>query len=173
VGIIGFPNAGKSTLIRAFTSARPKIGNYPFTTLTPNLGVAQTSYGEPFVVADIPGLIEGAHTGTGLGIQFLKHIERTRILIHLIDTSTIDVDKPLKGYQAINKELKAFNKSLVEKPQIIVLNKLDLSGTKKNAEIFKQALKNEKIECISAATGEGVDRLIGRIETALGEINEE
>lgn len=172
-GIIGFPNAGKSTLIRTFTSARPKVGSYPFTTLTPNLGVAQTSYGEPFVVADIPGLIDGAHKGTGLGIQFLKHIERTRILIHLIDTSTIDIDKPLEGYQAINKELKAFDKSLVEKPQIIVLNKLDLPDTGQKAKTFQHALKNKKIECISAATAEGVDRLVGRIETELGRINEE
>jgi len=134
--------------------------------------VAQTSYGEPFVVADIPGLIDGAHKGTGLGIQFLKHIERTRILIHLIDTSTIDIDKPLEGYQAINKELKAYDKSLVEKPQIIVLNKLDLPDTGQKAKTFQHALKNKKIECISAATAEGVDRLVGRIETELGRINE-
>jgi GTP-binding protein len=173
VGIIGFPNAGKSTLISSFTSARPKIGSYPFTTLTPNLGVAQTSYGEPFVVADVPGLIEGAHTGTGLGVQFLKHIERTRILIHLIDTSTIDIDKPLEGYQAINKELKAFNKSLKEKPQIIVLNKLDLPDTRQKADSFQNVLKKEKIECISAATTEGIDRLIRRIETELVKFNED
>lgn len=172
VGIIGLPNAGKSTLIRAFTSARPKIGSYPFTTLTPNLGVAKTSYGEPFVVADIPGLIEGAHTGTGLGIQFLKHVERTRILIHLIDTSTIDIDKPLKGYQSINTELNAFNKRLVEKPQIIVLNKLDLADTNQKANAFQQTLTNKTIERISAATGEGVDRLTQRLETELGNINE-
>ncbi len=172
-GIIGMPNAGKSTLIRAFTSARPKVGNYPFTTLTPNLGVAQTSSGKSFVVADVPGLISGAHKGIGLGIQFLKHIERTRILIHLIDVSIINSDNPLEGYQAINSELKAFSESLLEKPQIIVLNKLDLPDTRQKANAFQNALKKEKILCISAATGEGMNRLIGRIETELEKLNEE
>lgn len=171
VGIIGFPNAGKSTLVRALTSAKPKVGNYPFTTLTPSLGVAITSYGEAFVVADIPGLISGAHKGIGLGIQFLKHIMRTRFLIHLIDASTIHIDKPLEGYQAINKELKAFNKSLVKKPHIIVLNKLDLPDTRQKADVFQGAFKKDKILCISAATGEGVDRLFDRIENELSKRN--
>jgi len=171
-GIIGFPNAGKSTLIRSITSAKPKVGSYPFTTLTPMLGVAQTSFGEPFVVADIPGLIEGAHTGTGLGIQFLKHIERTKLLIHLIDASTIDIDKPMEGYQTINKELNAFNKSLIKKPQIVVLNKMDLPDTAQKSEVLQRAFKNDKIECISAVTGEGIDRLTSRIEVELRKINE-
>lgn len=172
-GIIGFPNAGKSTLIRMLTSAKPKVGNYPFTTLTPSLGVAMTSYGAPFVVADIPGLISGAHKGVGLGIQFLKHIERTRFLIHLIDASAIDFDKPLEGYRAINNELKAFNKSLVKKPQIVVLNKLDLPDTRHKAASFQNAFKKDHIQCISAVTGEGIDRLISRIENELGKINED
>jgi len=173
VGIIGFPNAGKSTLIRAFTSARPKVGSYPFTTLTPNLGVAQTSYGEQFVVADIPGLVEGAHTGTGLGIQFLKHIERTRILIHLIDASAIDIDKPLKGYQSIQAELRAFNKRLVEKPQIIVLNKLDLPESGEKADAFQRVLKSKKVQRISAATGDGIVTLTNRIESELQILHED
>jgi GTP-binding protein len=132
-----------------------------------------TSYGAPFVLADIPGLISGAHKGIGLGIQFLKHIVRTRFLIHLIDASTIDIDKPLEGYQAINEELKEFNNSLVKKPQIVVLNKLDLPDTRKKADAFQKAFKKQKILCISAATGEGIDRLISRIENELGKINEE
>jgi len=173
VGIIGFPNAGKTTLIRALTSARPKVGNYPFTTLTPNLGVAMTSYSEPFVMADVPGLIAGAHEGTGLGIQFLKHIERTRFLIHLIDASAIDINKPLEGYQAINNELNTFSKKLLEKPQIIVLNKLDLANTREPSEIFQTALNEKHIECISAETGKGIDQLMGRIETQLAKINDE
>ena len=144
VGIIGLPNAGKSTLIRAISSARPKIGNYPFTTLTPSLGVVQTDWAEPFVVADIPGLIEGAHKGTGLGIKFLRHIERTRILVHLIDISTIDLDNPLQAYHIINQELALYNQKLAEKPQIIVLNKMDLPDIRKAAEIFQSAVKGSE-----------------------------
>ena len=163
VGIIGLPNAGKSTLIAAISSARPKIANYPFTTLTPSLGVVQTGRAEPFVVADIPGLIKGAHKGTGLGIKFLRHIERTRILIHLIDISSIDPDDPLQQYDTINQELAMYNEKLVQKPQLVVLNKLDLPGVRKAAEIFQSAVKDKKIALISALTGQGLEQLKSQI----------
>ena len=159
VGIIGLPNAGKSTLITTVSSARPKIGNYPFTTLTPSLGVVETDRGEPFVVADIPGLVKGAHKGTGLGIRFLRHIERTRILVHLVDVSAIDSDDPLHGYDTINKELAKYNHKLAEKPQIVVLNKIDLPDALKAAKTFQSAAKGKKVTLISALTGKGVDDL--------------
>ena len=173
VGIIGLPNAGKSTLIRAISSARPKIGNYPFTTITPSLGVVQTDWTEPFVVADIPGLIEGAHKGIGLGIKFLRHIERTRILVHLIDISTIDLDNPLQAYHIINQELALYNSKLAQKPQIIVLNKIDLPDIRKAAEIFQSAVKDQKIELISARTGKGVEELKRQIVHVLNKTYEE
>lgn len=163
VGIIGLPNAGKSTLISVLSSARPKIGDYPFTTLTPNLGVVQTDWGEPFVLADIPGLIKGAHKGTGLGTKFLRHIERTSILVHLIDVSSIDLDNPLHLYNTINEELSMYNQKLVEKPQIIVLNKLDLPDTQKVAEKFQFTVKDKEIILISALTGKGVEKLKSKI----------
>ncbi len=163
VGIIGLPNAGKSTLISAISSAQPKIAGYPFTTLTPNLGVVQTDKGEPFVVADIPGLISGAHKGAGLGIRFLKHIERTRILVHLIDISSIDTNHPLNVYNTINMELALYSKNLAKKPQIVVLNKLDIPGAKEAADIFQSAAKEKNIALISAITGKGVHHLILRI----------
>ena len=163
VGIIGLPNAGKSTLIAAISAARPKIANYPFTTLTPSLGVVQTDWAEPFVVADIPGLIKGAHQGTGLGIKFLRHIERTRILVHLIDVSSIDPDDPLHEYHTINQELVMYDEKLVQKPQIVVLNKLDLPGVRKAAEIFQSALKDKKVFLISALTGQGLEQLKSQI----------
>jgi GTP-binding protein len=163
VGIIGLPNAGKSTLIAAISSARPKIANYPFTTLTPSLGVVKTNRAEPFVVADIPGLIKGAHQGTGLGIKFLRHIERTRILIHLIDVSSIDPDDPLHQYHTINQELVMYDEKLVKKPQIVVLNKLDLPGVRKAAEIFQSAVKDKKVLLISALTGQGLEQLKSQI----------
>jgi GTPase len=163
VGIIGLPNAGKSTLIAAISSARPKIANYPFTTLTPSLGVVQTDWAEPFVVADIPGLIKGAHQGTGLGIKFLRHIERTRILVHLIDVSSIDPDDPLRQYHTINQELVMYDEKLVQKPQIVVLNKLDLPGARKAAEIFQSAVTDQKVSFISALTGQGLEQLTSQI----------
>ena len=129
VGLVGLPNAGKSTLISSISAARPKIADYPFTTLTPTLGMVDPPFGEPFAVADIPGLIEGAHQGIGLGIKFLKHIERTGILVHLIDSSLIDPDSPLDSFNLINKELSKYSKTLTKKTQIVVLNKIDLSDT--------------------------------------------
>jgi GTPase len=126
VGLVGFPNAGKSTLISAISAARPKIADYPFTTLVPQLGVAQYADAPPFVVADIPGLIEGAHEGAGLGMRFLRHIERTRIILHLIDASQIDANDPLRPYRQIEHELDAYSQAIQHKQRVIVLNKIDL-----------------------------------------------
>ncbi len=163
VGIIGLPNAGKSTLTRAVSSANPRVGAYPFTTLSPNLGAVYLEGAEPFVVADIPGLIEGAHKGAGLGIQFLRHIERTRILIHLIDASALDPEKPLSGYNTINNELGLYSKELPKKPQIVVLNKLDMPEAVELADKFQTAAKKAKIKakviCVSAVTRQGMEEL--------------
>jgi GTP-binding protein len=159
IGVIGLPNAGKSTLISVISSAKPKTGNYPFTTLTPNLGVVHNEAGEPFVVADIPGIIEGAHKGAGLGIQFLKHIERTRILAHLIDAADIDPDDPLRNYRIINQELAEYSENLAAKPQIVILNKLDLDGAREKADRFQQAHSGITVAAISAATGKGISSL--------------
>jgi GTP-binding protein len=163
VGIIGLPNAGKSTLISKISSATPKIGAYPFTTLTPTLGVVETEWGEPFVVADIPGLIEGAHQGAGLGTQFLRHIERTRILIHMIDAGSIDPDHPRDAYETVNTELKSFNAQLTQKPQIVALNKMDLPGAQAAADAFAAALDAEPVILISAIKKKGIKQLISRI----------
>ncbi len=163
VGLIGLPNAGKSTLISAISSATPKVADYPFTTLTPNLGVVQTGGGKPFVVADIPGLIEGAHKGAGLGTRFLRHIERTHILVHLIDTSTIDTQNPLAEYETINAELAGYSPQLAEKPQILVLNKMDLPGANQTAKTLQAMIKDREILLISALTRKGVGQLISTI----------
>ena len=163
VGIIGLPNAGKSTLISKISSATPKIGNYPFTTLIPTLGVVETGWGEPFVVADIPGLIEGAHQGAGLGTQFLRHIERTRILIHLVDAGTIDRGNPLDHLIIVNRELESFNPQLKNKPQIVALNKMDLPGAQQAAAALAAALDPEPVIFISALQKKGVRKLISRV----------
>ena len=163
VGIIGLPNVGKSTLLSSISSATPKIGDYPFTTLTPTLGVIETGWAEPFVVADIPGLIEGAHQGAGLGIRFLRHIERTRILIHLLDAQTINPEQPLMGYEIINSELQFFNPQLPQKPQIVVLNKIDLPGTETAASALVDALGDQPVILISALKKKGIQKLISRI----------
>jgi GTP-binding protein len=173
VGIIGLPNAGKSTLIRAMTSARPKVGDYPFTTLTPNLGVVETGWAEPFVVADIPGLIEGAHEGAGLGIRFLKHVERTRILVHLVDALAVSAEKPLAAYEAVNRELSSFNPALAAKPQIVVLNKLDRPGAEAAADRFRSALDDVDVLDISALERRGVESLVSRIVQLLENIDEQ
>jgi GTP-binding protein len=163
VGIIGLPNVGKSTLLSSISSATPKIANYPFTTLTPTLGVVETGWAEPFVVADIPGLIEGAHQGAGLGIRFLRHIERTRILIHLLDAQNIDPQRPLVAYETVNRELKFFNPQLHQKPQIVALNKMDLPETATAAAAFVDALDDQPVILISAIKKTGIDKLISRI----------
>jgi GTP-binding protein len=169
VGIIGLPNAGKSTLISAISSANPKIGAYPFTTLTPNLGVVQTGSNQPFIVADIPGLITGAHEGTGLGIQFLRHIERTDFLVHLVDASRVNLQSPLEDYRIVNAELAHYGHGLNEKPQIVVLNKMDLAGTAESARVFESAVGGKSVLLISAVTGAGVDRLISHISRLISQ----
>jgi GTP-binding protein len=172
VGIIGLPNAGKSTLISALSSAQPKIANYPFTTLTPNLGVVQTQQEEPVVVADIPGLIEGAHEGAGRGIRFLRHVERTRILVHLIDASTLEEGNPLGPYETVNRELKRYSDTLAQKPQLVVLNKLDVPEAAPLARKFSQAFPGKEIIEISAATHKGLATLKSRIIRQLNHLDE-
>jgi GTP-binding protein len=172
VGVIGLPNAGKSTLVSALSSARPKIADYPFTTLTPNLGVVQSKYREPFIVADIPGLIEGAHTGTGLGIRFLRHVERTRILLHLVDVAAIDPDQPLASLETVNRELTQYSQLLAQKPQIVVLNKMDVAWADDAAALYTDAYGNDDPIRISAASGQGLDRLIAELCDRLDQLDE-
>jgi GTPase len=169
VGIIGFPNAGKSTLISRISNARPKVAGYPFTTLVPNLGIVRLDEGESFVAADIPGLIEGAHKGKGLGHQFLRHIERTRLLLHLIDFSDIDSDNILDRYHKLQNELKAFSENLFEKPQILVATKMDDPQSAINLEKMKLAVKemNLSLFAISSVTGEGIEQLLWKIKEGL------
>ncbi len=159
VGIIGCPNAGKSTLLSRISSAHPKIAAYPFTTKSPNLGVITVGDWGSFVAADIPGLLEGAHAGTGLGDKFLRHIERTRLLIHVIDAAGVDGRDPVQDYHTINKELKYHSKELAKRPQIIAANKMDLPQAKENVPRLKKELKQEVFP-ISGVTGEGIDKLI-------------
>jgi len=169
VGIVGLPNAGKSTLLSVVSAARPKIADYPFTTLHPNLGVVSLDDYTSFVLADIPGLIEGAHQGAGLGDKFLRHVERTRLLIHLLDgTST----PPLADLEQINRELTLFNEQLGAKPQIVVLNKMDLPQARENWHRVRAALqeRGQEAMCISAITGQGVRELMGRLAQRLGEL---
>jgi GTP-binding protein len=181
VGLVGFPNAGKSTLISVISAARPKIANYPFTTLEPNLGVVNadggtgghgTELGRTFVVADLPGLIEGAHLGAGLGIRFLRHVERTRLIVHLIDTSDANVDDPVHSLQVINGELEAFSPSLVEKPMIVVATKLDATTDRTRLEELQDFCKQRNLEfhSISAVAGDGVKELVRSIADALDKI---
>jgi GTP-binding protein len=172
VGIIGLPNAGKSTLISILSAAQPKIANYPFTTLTPNLGVVQVHGREPLIAADIPGLIEGAHTGAGLGTRFLRHVERTRILLHLIDASVLDPEKPLAPYHTVNRELSMYSAALAQKPQLVVLNKLDVEGAEALAERFCQALPDCEVFRMSAATRQGLDKIKTSMAKKLEQLDE-
>ena len=169
VGLIGFPNVGKSTFLSRTTSANPKIADYHFTTLEPNLGVVKTEYGDSFVIADIPGIIEGASEGVGLGLQFLRHIERTRLLLHVIDVSGLEGRDPVDDFEKINSELKKYSKKLSERTQIIVANKSDIiQDEEKFEELSKLAQKhNIKIFKISAVTGEGISELIKYVSDLL------
>jgi len=162
VALIGYPNVGKSTLISRISAARPKIADYPFTTLEPNLGVVDFK-GKSFVVVDIPGLIEGAHQGAGLGLRFLRHIERTRLLVHLIDLSGLSGRDPYRDYLQINKELLEYNAGLGEKIQIVALNKTDLPGANELIGNFHSKISDKTVMAISAATGAGVDDLLDKI----------
>jgi len=169
VGIIGFPNAGKSTLISRISNARPKVAGYPFTTLVPNLGIIKLDEGESFVAADIPGIIEGAHKGKGLGHQFLRHIERTSLLLHLIDFSNVDSENILNSYHKLQLELKAFSESLFLKPQILVATKMDDPKSVENLEKLKASIKdiNPLIYPISSLTGDGIKPLLWKIKECL------
>jgi GTPase len=184
VGLVGFPNAGKSTLISVISAARPKIANYPFTTLEPNLGVVNadggtgghgTELGRTFVVADLPGLIEGASQGAGLGIRFLRHVERTRLLVHLIDTGDTAEMDPVKAFEIIKGELGAFSEKLLDKPMIVVATKLDATTDLTKLEELKKFCKKRRLEfhTISAATGDGVKELVRGIADALDKIPKE
>jgi GTPase len=171
VGLVGFPNAGKSTLISKISAARPLIADYPFTTLTPNLGVVDAS--KSFIVADIPGLIEGAHLGHGLGIRFLRHIERTKLLVHLIDVSPYTERDPVGDYGVVMKELKSFNPGLARRAQILVANKVDLlGGDKSRLERLKRLAARKKIPfyAISAIKNEGLKPLVNAMAKALARL---
>lgn len=162
IGLIGLPNTGKSTLLSSLTSARPKIGNYPFTTLYPNLGMLSLDEEKIFTVADIPGLVEGASRGKGLGHRFLKHIERTRFLLHLLDISSVPGRNPLEHFDRLNEELKRYDPSLAYKPQMVLINKIDTqSASSRRISELQQALRERKTDSlpISALTGEGLEEL--------------
>jgi GTPase len=161
VGLAGFPNAGKSTLISRISAARPKIADYPFTTLEPNLGVVSADGDRTFVVADIPGLIEGAHLGHGLGVQFLKHIERTRLLAHLVDVSEMSGRDPVKDFEIVMNELASFSEDLAKKPMIVVATKIDAAQDPKRVAALKRHAKKRGLPFykISSVTGEGIDEL--------------
>ena len=169
VGLVGLPSVGKSTIISMISRSKPKIAAYHFTTLSPNLGVVRASEGRSYVVADLPGLIEGASQGEGLGDKFLRHIERTRVIAHVIDMSGSEMRDPYEDYLLINKELKEFNEKLLEKPQIIIANKMDIPGAKENLEEFKKKVDVEIYE-VSAAINEGLDKVINRLADLLDEI---
>lgn len=168
VGLVGFPNAGKSTLLSVVSAARPKIANYPFTTLVPNLGVAEVGT-QTFVIADIPGLIEGAHAGVGLGHDFLRHVERCRVLIHMIDAAGTDGRDPLDDYNQINEELRLYQPELAERRQIVALNKIDVPEAQANIERLRNALPvaKEDLFTMSAVTGENVQPLLRRVAEIL------
>lgn len=169
VGLLGFPNVGKSTFLSRTTSATPKIANYHFTTLEPNLGVVKSEYGDSFVIADIPGIIEGASQGVGLGIQFLRHIERTRLLLHVIDVSGVEGRNPVQDFNIINEELKQYSEKLANRKQIIVANKIDSMQDETLYKELEKMAKEKNIEIfkISAVTGEGLKELLTRVTEVL------
>ncbi len=173
VGLVGLPNAGKSTLISAISAARPKIADYPFTTLVPNLGVVRYDDAPPFVVADVPGLIEGAHQGAGLGVRFLKHIERTRLLVHVIDISALSADDPMRPFHQIEFELASYSGPIVEKPRIIVLNKIDLVADEAfSAEAAaKYGQLGHPVLLVSSLRKDGLRDLVRLLTSLLEEMN--
>lgn len=171
VGLIGCPNAGKSTLLSRISAARPKIADYPFTTLSPNLGVAQFKE-KSFVAADIPGLIEGAHQGKGLGLEFLRHVERTRMLVHLVDAFSYDGKTALENFRAIQKEIKHYSLKLAKKPVLVVMTKMDLTGAEEELKKFKKSLKGKEVLGISAVSGFGIKECLSLIVKKLKTIQE-
>lgn len=173
VGLIGFPSVGKSTLISVVSAAKPKIAEYHFTTLTPNLGMVRVDDGRSFVMADIPGLIEGAHAGAGLGHDFLRHVERTRVLVHVLDISGSEERDPLDDFAAINKELALYNPVLARRPQVIAANKMDLPGAEENLLRLRESLGQDyEIFPMSAAIADGVQPLVYRLAEMLDTIEE-
>ena len=176
VGLVGFPNVGKSTLLSRVTNANPKIANYHFTTLNPNLGVVDLEEGKGFVIADIPGLIEGASEGVGLGHEFLRHIERTKVIIHIVDAVSTEGRDPVADIYAINKELEAYNEDIAKRPQVIAANKIDVIYA--DGEDPVQRIKNEfepkgiKVFPISAVSGTGLKELLYYVNSLLEELNE-
>ena len=169
VGLIGKPNAGKSTLLSRISAAHPRIASYPFTTLDPQLGIVDTEAYQRFTVADLPGLIRGAHEGKGLGDEFLKHIERTRMLVHLVDAAPVDGSDPVEAYRTIREELRLYSEPLAGKLEIVAATKMDLTEAWEGAERLQSALQVEVFP-ISAVTGEGIRKLVGRITEVLEEM---
>ena len=169
VGLIGFPNVGKSTLLSMVTNANPKIANYHFTTLSPNLGVVRSKWGSDFVMADIPGLIEGASEGVGLGHEFLRHVERTKVFIHVVDAAGLEGVCPLENIEKINDELKKYNEALLDRPMVIACNKMDIPEAQQNFEKIKETYEKKGIKVfpISAATNNGLDDLLGAVADIL------
>ena len=172
VGLVGLPSVGKSTIISKISAAKPKIAAYHFTTLKPNLGVVKASRNRSYVVADLPGLIEGASLGEGLGDKFLKHIERTRVIAHVIDISGIEGRDPYQDYVTINKELEAFNKKILDKPQIVIANKMDMPESSKNLEEFKSKV-DVPVYPVSALTGKGLDKVVEALAEKLDTIKKQ
>jgi GTP-binding protein len=173
VGLVGYPSVGKSTLISVVSAAKPKIASYHFTTLSPNLGVVDVGDFRSFVMADLPGLIEGAHEGVGLGHQFLRHVERTRLILHVIDMSGSEGRDPYQDYLTINHELRQYNEKLSLRPQIVVANKMDLPQAEENLRLFKEKVGEDvKVLPISAATREGIQQLIYTVADMLETIPE-
>lgn len=174
VGLLGFPNVGKSTFLSVVTKAKPKIANYHFTTLTPNLGVVENNFGESFVLADIPGLIEGASEGIGLGHDFLRHVERTKVLIHIVDISGIEGRDAIDDFEKINLELKNYNEKLSKRPQVVVANKVDILYDEEIYENFKKELEKRgyKVFKMSAITRQGIDDVINYVSKLLNEVEE-
>lgn len=172
VGFVGMPSVGKSTILSKISASKPKIAAYHFTTLNPNLGVVKTIDGRTFVAADLPGLIKGASLGEGLGDKFLKHIQRTRVIAHIIDMSGLEGRNPLEDYETINKELKDFDEKLILKPQVVIANKMDLEGAKENLERFKEKY-NVPVYEVSAITNKGLDKVLVKIADELDNIKEE
>lgn len=172
VGLVGYPNGGKSTLLARTSAAKPKIADYPFTTLTPNLGVVRVNPEQNFLLADIPGLIKGAHEGAGLGHDFLRHIERTKMLLHIIDAASVDGRDPITDYEQINMELERYNPRLIRLPQLIVLNKIDLPDAQTNLQRVKDYFGKRRVFPVSAVTGDGIARLVRATYQLLQRINE-
>lgn len=170
VGLVGLPSVGKSTIISCVSASKPKIAAYHFTTLNPNLGVVKSSFGKSFVMADLPGLIENASKGEGLGDKFLKHIERTRVIAHVIDMSGFEGRNPYEDYILINKELEEFNRKLLDKPQIIIANKMDIEGANENLKEFKKKVKNIDIFEVSAISNTGLQKVVDHLSEMLEKI---